>query len=504
MNSEASSSKACPYSPVCLGLCSEWYDCPGQGGAKPFIEPHPIQALSPPIQCDELRPSSSSQPLPPSERFHFVDDKNLLELAKGYTPANTSRSTKWALKVYQLWCEVNNQRHPTECVPEDLLTTCDPVLLNKHLSRFAVEARKTNGDHYPPSTIHQLLCGLLRHARDQSPGCPNFLDKQYSRFKHLQGTLDALFHKLHSDGIGVQTKHTEILTKDDEEKLWTSGIMGMATPRALQNAAFFVAGKMFSLRGGVEHRHLKVSQLQRHHQPDHYVYHENVSKTNDGSFKKLRIKGKVVPVYACSDLGERCPVKILDTYLSKLPPKAHVDDIFYLRPLSKIPTDHSLPWYAPVPVGKDTLQNKLSTMCKQAGVLGNKTNHSLRAAGATQMYDSGVPEKLIQERTGHRSLEALRMYERTNMRQHQAVSNLLSTPHSTSYNHFMESKQMRVAYTAPQNNQHATTSFSFNNLHGCTINIHNTPVAKSPQNTTSSHTDSEAELDKLIASIQDY
>ena len=75
---------------------------------------------------------------------------------------------------------------------------------------------------------------------------------------------------------------------------------------------------------------------------DHYVYHENISKTNDGSFKKLRIKGKVVPVYACSDLGERCPVKTLDTYLSKLPPKAHVDDIFYLRPLSKIPTDHSL------------------------------------------------------------------------------------------------------------------------------------------------------------------
>ena len=77
---------------------------------------------------------------------------------------------------------------------------------------------------------------------------------------------------------------------------------------------------MFILRGGVEHRNLKLSQLKQNHDPDHYVYQENASKTNSGSFKKLRIKGKVVPIYACPDLGERCPVDILDTYLSKLPP----------------------------------------------------------------------------------------------------------------------------------------------------------------------------------------
>ena len=61
-------------------------------------------------------------------------------------------------------------------------------------------------------------------------------------------------------------------------------------------------------------------------------------------------------------------------------------------------------------------------MCKEASIEGNITNHSLRATSATQMYDQGVPEKIIQERTGHHSLEALRTYERTNEYQHQAVS----------------------------------------------------------------------------------
>ena len=46
--------------------------------------------------------------------------------------------------------------------------------------------------------------------------------------------------------------------------------------------------------------------------------------------------------------------------------------------------------------------------------------------GASNLFQAGVPEKIIQERTGHRSLKALRMYERTTTSQHIAVSNVLS------------------------------------------------------------------------------
>ena len=38
---------------------------------------------------------------------------------------------------------------------------------------------------------------------------------------------------------------------------------------------------------------------------------------------------------------------------------------------------------------------------------------------------SGVPEKLVQERTGHQSLEALRVYERTNEDQNRAIFSFL-------------------------------------------------------------------------------
>ena len=117
-------------------------------------------------------------------------------------------------------------------------------------------------------------------------------------------------------------------------------------------------------------------------------------------------------------------------------------------------------------------------MCSQAGIGGNTTNHSLRATGATQMYNKGAPEKLIQERTGHRSLEALRAYERTNSSQHQAVSNLSTT---TSNHYMQEIVRVQANSVSTPMQQSAGPSqlplpgFNFQTLHGCTININTTP-----------------------------
>ena len=55
----------------------------------------------------------------------------------------------------------------------------------------------------------------------------------------------------------------------------------------------------------------------------------------------------------------------------------------------------------------------------------NRSNHSLRVTGTTCLFNAGVPEKIIQKTTGHRSLSALRDYERVSSEQHQAVSCVL-------------------------------------------------------------------------------
>lgn len=150
-------------------------------------------------------------------------------------------------------------------------------------------------------------------------------------------------------------------------------------------------------------------------------------------------------------------------------------------------------------------------MCLTAGVQGNKTNHSLRATGATQMYESGVPEKIIQERTGHQSLEGLRSYGRSNSQQHQAVSTLLSAPQTQMYMHALHITyhKQSVEHTANASAQPAMLTLpgvSLQHLHGCTININQAPApAPVPSSNSTQILDfCDAEIDKLLAEITDF
>ena len=83
-------------------------------------------------------------------------------------------------------------------------------------------------------------------------------------------------------------------------------------------------------------------------------------------------------------------------------------------------------WYSTSPIGHTTLAGTVSRMCKAAGVGGFKTNHSLRATAATRLYQAGIDEQLIMEKTGHHSLEGVRSYKRTNNEQHENLSDILS------------------------------------------------------------------------------
>ena len=134
-----------------------------------------------------------------------------------------------------------------------------------------------------------------------------------------------------------------------------------------------------------------ISQIVRQGDPPRYVYTENGSKNRSGGFKQMRVANKVVPVFPCPGAGVRCHFAVLETYISKLPPVAFQKDWFYMKPLRHdVP---SKPWYAAQPCGENKLAGMVKSMFAMIGVSG-KTNHSLRATGASMMFQAGVPEKM--------------------------------------------------------------------------------------------------------------
>ncbi len=375
---------------------------------------------------------NESRPVPMSERFANPVTGTDLEMAeKGVVPQNTSKNNEWALRNFTEWMISRSAKSPDDPVPKDLLSTSDDRLLCKWLSCFVMETRQSSGKSYPLKSLYYLLCGLLRVAREKGSTL-NFLNKSDLRFKNLHLTLDSVCSKLHATGVGAVKKSAEVISFDDEEMLWQKGILGFDNPSALFNTVFFYVGLHFCLRGGQEHRDLSINQLQRcpedisiYNENSYYEYSEFISKNNQHRFKDIHAKNKVVKTYANTN-SPKCIVKILDTYLGRLPsnPKA-----FYLRPSTHNQTEHpTKAWFINVPVGVNTLNTVVATMSEKADLLVRFTNHSLRATSASRMYALNVPEKLIAEKTGHRSLAGLRAYERTTTVQEQALSKTLTDP----------------------------------------------------------------------------
>ena len=72
------------------------------------------------------------------------------------------------------------------------------------------------------------------------------------------------------------------------------------------------------LRGGTEHRFLKLPQFTRSKDPDKYTYTENGSKNRSGGLYELRVENKSVVLMGNSELESRCHIHLLDIYTSKL------------------------------------------------------------------------------------------------------------------------------------------------------------------------------------------
>ena len=294
------------------------------------------------------------------------------------------------------------------------------------------------------------------------------LDKADHRFRDLHNTLDTLCVSLRKKGIGATKKHAAVICPDDEIQMWESGVLGTDSPWSLARATFFVVGLHFCLRGGQEHRDLAVSQFRRfpsdvsYSADTYYQYAEYGSKNHQGKFDEGGAN-KVNRAYAQPE-SDKCPVRILDLYLLKLPsnPKA-----FYLQPLPEAPMDPGKSWYKTTPMGVNSLKMMMPRVSELAGLRNRCTNHSLRATAATRMFASGIPEKVIAKFTGHKSSKALQVFERTTGEQVRKAGLAISNQES-----MLPAKVPDdVPDVKPDFDKVKNLPTFSGNLSGCTINI---------------------------------
>ncbi len=131
-----------------------------------------------------------------------------------------------------------------------------------------------------------------------------------------------------------------------------------------------------------------------------------------------------------------------------------------MRPVVNAPADEPKPWSTKQRVGINPLKEIIPTIARASGV--RYTNHSLRATAVTRMLNKGVPEKIISQKSGHRSTKALRAYEHVSAELQKAAGRVIAE----------ESEEFVVKQESGQKPGGSAKTHHFSGqLYNCTINI---------------------------------
>ena len=211
--------------------------------------------------------------------------------------------------------------------------------------------------------------------------------------------------KLKASGKDV-SKHYPAIKKDDLCKMYSSRVLSVDNPVALQRKVFFEVVLHFGRRGREGLRDINKSDI-------HFKVDENgkeyatlgfnpLEKNHQGFSSK---EGEHQQQMYGSDT-ENCPLASFKFYLSKLNESC---EAFFQRPRSK-KWEASPSWYENSPVGFNTLAKMMSIISDAADLSIRYTNHSIRATTVTMLRSCNVDPTDIIGVTGHRNVQSLAHY----------------------------------------------------------------------------------------------
>ena len=209
--------------------------------------------------------------------------------------------------------------------------------MNFAISHFILEIRKKSGAEYPAETLYDIvICLQLYMAMNGK--VVKILDEV--KCGQIHNTLDNHMKELSHRGYVKPRVQACIITIEEEELLWKSGILGSDTPKQLVETLLYLFGLHFALCAGAEHRSCRVSetsQLKVHFDNNVGLYYleycEDTSKTNQGGLDNHKVNRKMVGTYENKQNSVRCVVSMYNHYMSVRPTGPKCPDDFYLRPL---------------------------------------------------------------------------------------------------------------------------------------------------------------------------
>lgn len=227
--------------------------------------------------------------------------------------------------------------------------------------------------------------------------------------------------------MGNKPNKADNLSAKDEDILWEKGQLGCNTPEALLNTVWYNNTKLFGFRGSDENRQLKWGDLEMKIDEEgaHYlVFNERSTKTRDGNSGSDRAYAP--KMFENFENKTKCPINAYKLYKSQRPISMCTPEApFYLAVNGGTKYKDTALWYKSQPIGVNKLGKMMKEMAFKSGLIGKKTNHSLRKTACTKLLHANVAPTLGTQFSGHKNLASFSNYATASFKQQKEISHIL-------------------------------------------------------------------------------
>ena len=258
------------------------------------------------------------------KRFpQLVSEDKILHASNRTYARVTMRKHNWSIKAFKDWRLNRNAILRREGNYDSLimlpLEQQSPEVLNHSVSRFIHEVRKVDGTCYPSETLYEIIMALQGFLATKGKEVKFCEDINY---RVIRNNLDNRMKELVSLGFVRKNEQAEPITQEEEDLMWRNGVLGEDNPEQLLHTIMFLFGVHFSLRGGEEHKNLKISDIQvlvdSETKTKYLQYMCAKQKNNQGGIAERKQKPKVIKVFANHANYQRCVIRLFSTGMSGL------------------------------------------------------------------------------------------------------------------------------------------------------------------------------------------